>query len=60
MCIDNNIIINEFSDSIMTFADQLSKKIKLCSGGSYGREVLLNFFLRDYQKNMQRKAISNG
>jgi hypothetical protein len=31
------------------------KKIKLCEGASQGREVVLNFFIGSYQKNLSKK-----
>lgn len=40
----------------MSLAESLKKKIRLCNGGNYGREIVLNFFLKDYGKNLQKMA----
>jgi hypothetical protein len=29
------------------------KKIKLCDGASAGREVILNFYIGNYRKNLE-------
>lgn len=31
------------------------KKIKLSEGASQGREVILNFFINNYQKNLVKR-----
>lgn len=33
--------------------DQILKKIKLCDGASAGREVILNFYMNNYKRNLQ-------
>jgi hypothetical protein len=33
----------------------LMKKIKLCEGASQGREVILNFFISSYQRNLIKR-----
>lgn len=57
LCQENSLIVRDFQspDSTEKSAielDNLMKKIKLTEGASQGREVILNFFINGYQKNL--------
>jgi hypothetical protein len=60
LCQEQNLIIKDFnhaSESEKGAADLegLMKKIKICDGASSGREVVLNFFITQYNKHLLRK-----
>lgn len=50
------VAATESSDKHSAELEALVKKIKLSDGASTGREVILNFFIASYQKNLMRKV----
>lgn len=46
----------ESSDKSLLEVEALVKKIKLSEGASTGREVILNFFITSYHKNLLKKV----
>lgn len=61
LCQEHNLIIKDFAttgENAEKFTNEISnlmKKIKLCEGASQGREVVLNFFIGSYQRNLSRR-----
>jgi hypothetical protein len=40
-------------------SENLKKKIKICEGASIGREIILNFYIRNYKQNMLKELKKN-
>jgi|LauGreDrversion4_2_1035121.scaffolds.fasta_scaffold297484_2 hypothetical protein len=61
LCQEHQLIIKDFSQMADNTTrasaeiENLMKKIKLCEGASQGREIILNFFIVNYNKNLIRK-----
>jgi len=59
LCQEQSLIIRDLaesaSDKPAIELDNLMKKIKLSEGASQGREVILNFFINNYQRNLVKR-----